>query len=393
MRTFNFVGRMPVLLFAAGVLVTAGCERTKSSTPLSPSIAGPIAGVTITPPTPMQPAAGLKIKDTEQPITLEFGNADSNSPRPYTLSLQVAADTGFGSPVYAQVGIPPAESGVSRLLLPAKLQAGRTYYWRIKAEDGANESEWTEPIAFEVLQPIVIGIPNPVAPVGNVRVTTQTPELRVRNAVSSGPHLPLEYNFQVSTTPSFNSIMTNDWVPEGGAETAFTVPYSPAGDVALYWRVRAADDEGNAGGWSRTESYRTQVIASGGGGGGGGGVPGTPGNCASNNGPTIVKCIESKYPSYLAAGVSSHQREANMAFLRDRIIEAGICGGLELGWNRKRGNGPHSIDALAWRTGHGDEVVDVGSAYDDTGRTLGLQWGIVAGPPGFDGYSPRPNCQ
>ena len=52
-----------------------------------------------------------------------------------------------------------------------------------------------------------------------------------------------------------------------------------------------------------------------------------------------------------------------------------------------------SRDALAWRTGSGDEVVDIGLAYDDTSTELRLQWGIVAGPPGYDGYSPRPTCQ
>lgn len=81
-----------------------------------------------------------------------------------------------------------------------------------------------------------------------------------------------------------------------------------------------------------------------------------------------------------------------MEFLRDRIIEAGICGGLDLAWNLKRGVGPHSIDALAWRTGGVDEVVDVGAAFDDTSSELRLQWSIVGGPPGYDRYEPRPTC-
>jgi hypothetical protein len=99
-----------------------------------------------------------------------------------------------------------------------------------------------------------------------------------------------------------------------------------------------------------------------------------------------------KYPQYLAAGVSHNQRVSNMEFLRDRMIEAGICGGLDLAWNKKRGNGPHSTDALAWRTGSGHvEVVDIGLAYDDTGIPLRLTWGIVEGPSGYDPY-PRPNC-
>jgi hypothetical protein len=157
--------------------------------------------------------------------------------------------------------------------------------------------------------------------------------------------------------------------------------------------VRIADNEGNVGDWSRAETYRTPLPGappSGGGGGTGGG--GNGGSCASSSGPAIVACIEAKYPERLVAGVSHSQREANMAFLRDRVIEAGICGGLDLAWNLKRGVGPHSIDAIAWRTGGGDEVVDIGLAYDDTNIPLRLSWGIVAGPPGYDPY-PRPSCQ
>ena len=149
-------------------------------------------------------------------------------------------------------------------------------------------------------------------------------------------------------------------------------------------------DGKNTGPWSRTETFRTPVAPvvvppppppPGGGGGGGG-------SCASNNGELIVQCISAKYPSYLAAGVSLDQRIANMSFLRDRVIEAGICGGLDLAWNLKRGTGPHSIDALAWRTGGKDEVVDIGAAYDDTSKPLTLMWTIVEGPPGYDPYPP-----
>lgn len=115
--------------------------------------------------------------------------------------------------------------------------------------------------------------------------------------------------------------------------------------------------------------------------------------CATDNGEALVACIAARYPEYTAGGVSGHQREAHMAFLRDRIIEAGICGGLDLARNRKRGDGPHSIDALAWRTPSGHvEVVDIGVGYDDASRPLALQWSIVAGPPGYDHYEPRPHC-
>jgi hypothetical protein len=69
-----------------------------------------------------------------------------------------------------------------------------------------------------------------------------------------------------------------------------------------------------------------------------------------------------------------------MEFLRDRVIEVGLCGGMDLGWNLKRGNGPRSIDAIAWRTPGAVEVVDIGIAFDEASQPLALQWAIVAGP-------------
>jgi hypothetical protein len=114
--------------------------------------------------------------------------------------------------------------------------------------------------------------------------------------------------------------------------------------------------------------------------------------CSGSGGDALVECVAALYPSRLAADVSYDERVANMAFLRDRIIERGICMGMDLAWNKKRGDGPHSIDALAWRVNGRDEVVDVGVGYDDTSRPLQLQWLIVAGPPGYDPYTGPRNC-
>ena len=120
--------------------------------------------------------------------------------------------------------------------------------------------------------------------------------------------------------------------------------------------------------------------------------PPSTGACAGSDGDSIVECVASQHPSRLAAGVSHDTRVANMAFLRDRIIERGRCKGLDLAWNLKRGQGPHSIDALAWRVNGQVEVVDIGVGYDDTSQTLQLQWLVVAGPPGYDRYTPAFGC-
>jgi hypothetical protein len=388
MQTFKYVGRIPVVLLALGVIATTACEQIKSASPLSPSIAGPIAGVVITTPTPMVPASNIRIKDTEQPLTLAFKNPESNSQRPFTLTLQLALDSTFADLVFGQVGIQPSADGVTKFLMPNKLQGGRVYFWRIRADDGANSSDWSGPLAFEVLQPVVLGTPNPVSPISNERSSSETPTLRVRNGVSTGVYLPLKYNFQVSTNPSFNSMLANDWVAQDHEETRFRVPSSPGPDTVIYWRARVADDDGNQSQWSRTESYRTPLANTPPPGGGGSPLP--PGNCASNSGPAIVQCIEAKYPDRTVAGVSEHQRRVNMEFLRDRIIEAGLCGGMDLGRNLKRGGPEISVDFLVWRSPNGDIGIDIGAAYDDTSIPLRLHWAESIFP--FYQAYPKPNC-
>ena len=119
---------------------------------------------------------------------------------------------------------------------------------------------------------------------------------------------------------------------------------------------------------------------------GGGGA-----SCASNNGPAIVACVSSKYASRLAGGVSLSQRQDNMAFLRDRIIEAGKCGGLNLGWNLKRGGPERSIDFLAWHRSDGDMGIDIGFDYDNTSNPLRLQWSEAGLGATFDPY-PNSSC-
>jgi hypothetical protein len=381
--------RRPVWILTGLLAAMAGaaCEQTRSHTPLSPLIAGPLNGVNITQPALLEPEANRRFKPSQQPITLVMENPASTSPRPYTLRIELSADAQFSTAVASRDGLAPGANGRTSFQIPDALPAGRIYYWRVRAEDGANTGAYSAPRAFEVLEPVVIGAPIPRSPIGSGRITTRRPTLTVANATVTGPHLPIRYHWEVATDQSFGNRVVFEETQAGALETPLTVPSDLATNTMYYWRVRVTDSE-VTGNWSVTEAFQTPLAASG--GGTGPSLP--PGNCATNNGDALVQCIAAKYPSYLAAGVSSHDRESNMAFLRDRVIEAGICGGMDLAWNKKRGNGPHSIDALAWRTpGGAIEVVDIGVGYDDTSQTLRLQWAIVAGPQGYDGF-PRPNC-
>jgi hypothetical protein len=281
--------------------------------------------------------------------------------------------------VFGTSGLTPGANGRTSLRLPDKLAPGQ-YRWRARAEDGANTSEWSTAALFEVLQPIVIGAPTPKDPLGNVRVTTRQPTLVASNGNSSGPHGPLFYLFQLSNSDSFGALTGNAEAPQDASgQTSYAIPSNLPYDTVLYWRVRMSDGL-NTGPWSRTETFRTPVAPvvvppptpppPPGGGGGGGGA----GSCAFNNGPQIVACLQTKYPDRTRPGVSEHERLENMRFLRDKIIESGLCGGMDLGWNLKRGGPELSNDFIAWGHGGGYEGVDIGFAFDDTSTELKLQW-------------------
>ena len=311
--------------------------------------------------------------------------------RPLAYTFEVASDNAFASKVFARSAVPPGGDGKTSVVLD-KLGIGRTYYWRVRAEDGANIGPFLT-AQFEVLAKPVIGPPTAVSPINNETVGSLTPALTVRNADRNSAVGGLVYEFQVSSSQAFTALTGNGAVNEGSGQTTIQLGSGLPNNATQYWRARAMDAE-TLGEWSAVQVFRTPNIAapspspspSPGPSPGGSGA-----SCASNNGPAIVACISAKYPDRLAAGVSSGQRAANMEFLRDRIIEAGKCGGLNLGWNLKRGGPERSVDFLAWHRGDGDMGVDIGFDYDNTSTRLQLQWSEAGLGATFDPY-PGVSC-
>ena len=354
-----------VLIFAL-----AGCEAQKSSNPLSPSVAGPIPGVNITAPKLIEPAQGFKYKESQQPIKLVIENATSNGVRPMTYMFEVATDSAFTTKVYARSGVPPGDGGRTSVQID-RLDLGRAYYWRAKADDGANSSQFSSS-QFEVLPKPLLNPPGPVSPVNNDRVASRKPTLTVKDSDRNAAVGTVSYEFQIATDQAFTKVVASGVSPENPGQTTYTAGADLAVDLQHFWRARATDGETTSA-WAATQIFRTPNPApSPGPSPGPGPAPGGP--CASNDGPAIVKCIAAKYPQYLAAGVSLSQRQANMSFLRDRIIEAGKCGGLDLGQNLKRGGPDLSIDFLAWRQPGGDMGIDLAVDYDNTSEPLRLGW-------------------
>ena len=236
------------------VLSFAACEATKSANPTAPSVAGPIPGVNITAPRALEPFAGQTLTFTGEPPTLLIENAGTSGARTIYLEIDVANDAAFKQLVHHADNVPLGENGRTSYRLPGALPAGYTYYWRTKANDGANVGPYSVASSFTVVPPVVIDAPTPTAPSG--RINSNNPEFIVRNGAISGT-TGVGYRFEVSKTGDFAQLVALVTVPANATgQTTMSLgslPYS----TTYFWRVRGSDGSKESA-YSNTLTFTTQ---------------------------------------------------------------------------------------------------------------------------------------
>ena len=281
-----------VTLVIAGVSA-AGCQVSKSANPLSPSVAGPIAGVTITQPNALEPGQDWQIFMRDQPVRLLFQNSTSSGQRPITYTVEVAADGGFSSIVFKRTGIAPSGGDTTSMQLPDALATGRTYWWHVRAEDGANSSSYSAAKSFVAVTPVNLGAPIAKTPSGTI--TTTAPEFKIQAGSESGPVGHIIYTVPVANDQAFASIAAIFVPDETLPETTIAQNYQFLNNHTYYWRVQAKDvgDSQALSPWSSTQIFTTAQASppppTGGGGGGGGN--GNWQNCGSTPGYDLVACV------------------------------------------------------------------------------------------------------
>lgn len=338
------------VLPAALLLALVACEAKKSSNPLSPSVAGPIAGVEITAPALLEPAQGIKYKESQQPIKLVIQNATTNGVRPITYTFEIATDSTFGTKVFARASVPPGEGGKTSVQAD-RLDVGRAYYWRARADDGANASQYSSS-QFEVLPKPDLAVPALVSPINNERVTSNAPTLTVSNSSRNGAVGEVRYQFQVAKDPAFTTLSATGDVGEGGGQTRYAVDRTLDANLTHYWRARATDGDTTTS-WSGAQTFRTP------------GAPPSPspspgpapgGPCNSSNPQSIVECERAKYGHMSEGQLVSFLRSTAQSLNRN-----GISGG-PFGILRKAGGancGGYSCDILCAGQGTGQRQYDV----------------------------------
>ena len=245
-----------VVLTAA--LAAAGCEAEKSRNPLSPNVAGPIAGVSISIPTPASPSNGSEVTNT-QPVRLTFNNSTTNGERPIWYIVELAADAGFTNKAYSNARVNPNEGTQTSVIVDGTLTPDRTYYWRVKAHDGANESEFSAASRFDLVVPVLLGAPSPASPVNGETVSSLRPVLTVNNGSVQGRAGRVEYWFEVALDQAFARTLAQIGVERTtGAQTSAQMPELPAGTL-LYWRAIGFNGT-LTGTWSQVQTFRTPAA-------------------------------------------------------------------------------------------------------------------------------------
>ena len=347
-QTLKRAALVPAALMLAAVVA---CEAEKSKNPLSPSVAGPIAGVDISAPRMVEPAQGAKYRETQQPIRLLVENASSSGVRPLYYTFEVASDSEFQTKMFARSQVPPGGDGRTSVQLD-RLELGRAYYWRARAEDGANTGPYVT-AQFEVLPRPSLGAPRPISPINNERTATRQPTISAGRPDRNSAVGSLVYEFHVATDSAFSQIVATNVTDETGDSTRFTTPTPYAADRQHFWRVRAADSE-TVGPWSATQSFVSAAAPGPAPGPSPGPAPGAP--CISSNPESVVACERAKF------GHMSHDQMA--VFMRNvaRSLNAsGISGG-PFGILRKGSGtncGGYSCDVICAGQGGGQRQWDV----------------------------------
>jgi hypothetical protein len=177
---------------------------------------------------------------------------------------------------------------------------------------------------------------------------------------------------------------TSGAITAGATTTTWEFPTDLTLDTRYRWRARA-EMGAHVGPWSGYSEFLTIDYR---------GLNPRPSDGRwPSTGDEVAAYISRSWPQYLEEESTLAQRIEYMEFIRDRFIEAGICGGLDFAWNLKRGVGSRSHDAIAWRKPNGFvEVADIASAFDDNTIPMTLHFAIVAGPSGYDRYTDHPGC-
>jgi hypothetical protein len=123
-----------------------------------------------------------------------------------------------------------------------------TYYWRLKAYNGSQESKWSEGWSFAT----ELTAPTLPTPTDDARNQLLNPDFAWSSVTGAS-----EYDFRISTDETFASSDYTETVTTNSLSlTSFDLSYN----TEYYWQVKATDGA-NESDWSETYSFTTLLIS------------------------------------------------------------------------------------------------------------------------------------
>ncbi|MEO8481809.1 MAG: hypothetical protein ABI634_06330 [Acidobacteriota bacterium] len=190
-------------------------------------------------PVPQQPANGLAYNFTQQPISVQIVNAVRTGAKAVTYTLDVSTSSTFATTAVSRDGIAEGTDGTTSVTLPP-LAGNTTYFWRSRAVVDGIAGEPSATQSFFVRPNITINVPSVQTPTAGSDVFAARPSFTVNNATRTGPAGTIFYEFQVSTSAAFSSLISSATVQEQTNTTSWS-PTSDLPESTLFWRVRAKD--------------------------------------------------------------------------------------------------------------------------------------------------------
>jgi hypothetical protein len=129
--------------------------------------------------------------------------------------------------------------GITTALTP-----GQTYYWRVKTTSPVT-SPYTPTLSFTV-QNIAAAVPVIVSPANGASILNQTPAFSWTPVTGT-----TQYDFQLSTTPTFGTTVLTDQPNTAGDLVPVTIPLTQG--KQYFWRVRALQPV--TGDWSAVANF------------------------------------------------------------------------------------------------------------------------------------------
>ena len=237
-------------VYPVGLILAMALAGCSSNSP-APSVS--MAGGNAT-----TPVSNATVKYKAQPLTLTIANGVTTGSGPVTYVFEVATDSSFGTKVYSSSKVAQG-SGQTSVTLDRMLDGGKTYYWRAQTFDGDTAGPYGQALAFNLKPQVTMTVPQVMSPTNN-GTTGNMAHFSVANTVTSNAVRPINYVYEISRNAAFTDKVETGTVPEGDGQTSWDSKTDLGSGNSYYWRVWAADSDGNVSETSAVTPFRTVAF-------------------------------------------------------------------------------------------------------------------------------------